>query len=261
MPPVFGPVSPSPIRLKSCAGAIGIARSPSHSASSDSSSPSRNSSTSTRAPASPKRRSTKKSRSAALRLGGRLGDDHALARGEAVGLQHRGVGGAVHLRLGLLVGGELHPRRGRHAGLLHQLLRERLAALDPRGRGARAERAQALGLERVHDAGDERRLGPDHGQVDLLARRPAARCRRRPRPPRRSSARPRRCPRCRACTAPRARAGCAAARARSRARGRRRRRRAPSLRRGSTRRSRRRRRPGTPTTRLLLRATSPRSTP
>ena len=39
MPPVLGPVSPSPMRLKSRAGASGSARSPSHSASTDSSSP------------------------------------------------------------------------------------------------------------------------------------------------------------------------------------------------------------------------------
>ena len=38
----------------------------------------------------------------------------------------------------------------------------------PRGRGARAERPQALGLERVHEPGDERRLGPDDGQVGPL---------------------------------------------------------------------------------------------
>ena len=56
MPPVFGPVSPSPMRLKSRAGASGSARSPSHSASTDSSSPRRNSSTSTGW--SPKRRSS-----------------------------------------------------------------------------------------------------------------------------------------------------------------------------------------------------------
>ena len=39
MPPVLGPVSPSPMRLKSRAGASGSARSPSQSASTESSSP------------------------------------------------------------------------------------------------------------------------------------------------------------------------------------------------------------------------------
>ena len=47
MPPVFGPVSPSPIRLKSRAGASGTAPTPSHSASSESSGPTMCSSTTT----------------------------------------------------------------------------------------------------------------------------------------------------------------------------------------------------------------------
>ena len=188
MPPVFGPVSPSPMRLKSCAGAIGTARSPSHSASSDSSSPSRNSSTSTRAPASPKRRSTKKSRSACLGLGGRLGDDHSLAGGEAVRLQHGGVGGAVHLGLRLLVRGELDPGRGRHARLAHQLLRERLAALDPRGRG-RAGRTPAgpRASSASTTPATSGASGPTTVRSALLLRSPGARSRRRPRPRRRST--------------------------------------------------------------------------
>ena len=48
MPPVFGPVSPSPTRLKSCAGASGTTVVPSVSANSDTSGPSRNSSMTTR---------------------------------------------------------------------------------------------------------------------------------------------------------------------------------------------------------------------
>ena len=51
MPPVFGPVSPSPTRLWSCAEASGIAVSPSHSAKNEASSPTRNSSITTSAPA------------------------------------------------------------------------------------------------------------------------------------------------------------------------------------------------------------------
>jgi hypothetical protein len=54
MPPVLGPVSPSPIRLKSCAGARGTARRPSHTTSSDSSGPIMPSSITTVRPASPK---------------------------------------------------------------------------------------------------------------------------------------------------------------------------------------------------------------
>ena len=44
MPPVFGPVSPSPIRLKSCAGASGTTTRPSASAKTDTSSPTSSSS-------------------------------------------------------------------------------------------------------------------------------------------------------------------------------------------------------------------------
>src|SRR5262245_32872254 len=47
MPPVFGPVSPSPARLKSCAGSRGTAVMPSVTANSDTSGPSRNSSMTT----------------------------------------------------------------------------------------------------------------------------------------------------------------------------------------------------------------------
>ena len=47
MPPVFGPWSPSPARLKSCAGSSGTAVTPSVTANSDTSGPSRNSSITT----------------------------------------------------------------------------------------------------------------------------------------------------------------------------------------------------------------------
>ena len=50
MPPVFGPVSPSPIRLKSCAGSSGSAVTPSVTTNSDTSGPSRYSSMTTLCP-------------------------------------------------------------------------------------------------------------------------------------------------------------------------------------------------------------------
>ena len=58
MPPVFGPVSPSPARLKSRAGARAITSVPSVMPSTDSSAPSSRSSTTTVAPLLPKRPST-----------------------------------------------------------------------------------------------------------------------------------------------------------------------------------------------------------
>ena len=54
MPPVLGPASPSPARLKSCAGARATAVRPSHTASTDSSGPVMPSSMTTVRPASPK---------------------------------------------------------------------------------------------------------------------------------------------------------------------------------------------------------------
>ena len=54
MPPVLGPVSPSPARLKSWAGARATARFPSQTAMTDSSGPGRPSSITTRRPAAPK---------------------------------------------------------------------------------------------------------------------------------------------------------------------------------------------------------------
>ncbi len=54
MPPVFGPVSPSPTRLWSRDGARATARSPSHSGEDGSSGPTRPSSITTVRPASPK---------------------------------------------------------------------------------------------------------------------------------------------------------------------------------------------------------------
>lgn len=56
--------------------------------------------------------------------------------------------------------------RGRHARLLHQLLGERLRSLQLGRRPGRAEGGDARRLERVDDADDEGRLGPDHDQVD-----------------------------------------------------------------------------------------------
>ena len=63
---------------------------------------------------------------------------------------------------------------GRHPGLRHQLLGEGLRALELGRGGARAEGRDAGLLQRVDDPGDQRRLGPDHDQVDARARVAAA---------------------------------------------------------------------------------------
>ena len=66
IPPVFGPVSPSPTRLWSRLSDSGTVRSPSLSAKADTSGPSSSSSTTTTAPAAPKDRSTRQLRIAAI---------------------------------------------------------------------------------------------------------------------------------------------------------------------------------------------------
>ena len=167
MPPVLGPVSPSPMRLKSRAGASGSARSPSHSASTDSSSPRRNSSTSDRVVAEAPLLDHRHQRGVRLRLV--LGDHHALAGREPVGLDHRGVGG--DRRHPLLDRADDPVPAGRDPGRLHDLLGERLRALEPRGLALGPEHRHALGLELVGEPGHERRLRPDDDEVDARLRR------------------------------------------------------------------------------------------
>ncbi len=102
MPPVLGPASPSKMRLKSRAGAIGTARTPSHSASNDSSSPTEKlldtGGTRRHGRTAPVRLprpvllrrsgSRRRSLQRRVRLLGVLGDGDALAGGEPVGLDH-----------------------------------------------------------------------------------------------------------------------------------------------------------------------------
>ena len=59
---------------------------------------------------------------------------------------------------------------GRDAGRRHDLLGERLGALEPRGGRDRAEAADALGRQRVGEARDERRLRTDDDEVDPASR-------------------------------------------------------------------------------------------
>ena len=82
MPPVLGPVSPSPTRLKSWAGSNGTTVSPSTTQNSDTSGPSRNDSSSTGCPASSRL-------AACARAASRSARHHdALARRKAVVLDH-----------------------------------------------------------------------------------------------------------------------------------------------------------------------------
>ena len=105
-----------------------------------------------------------------------LRDHHALARGQAVGLDHGRVGVD---RLQPL-GDRAHDpvAAGRHAGRLHHLLREHLRALEPRGLADRPEARHGRGPQRVDEPVHQRRL--------RARRRRGRRPRRSPRRPARS---------------------------------------------------------------------------
>ena len=99
------------------------------------------------------------------RLGAVVGHDDALARGEPVVLDHVGGAERVETRGGLL-DRRRHPRLGGgHARGGHDLLGERLGALEPGARGGRAEDGDPDGPHGVRDARDQRRLGPDDDEV------------------------------------------------------------------------------------------------
>ncbi len=97
--------------------------------------------------------------------------DHALARGQPVGLDHdrrallpevgqRGFDLAERLVVG-----------GRNRVACQEVLGECLGALELRGALGRAEDGQPRCLERVDDAGDERRFRPDDRQIDGVVTR------------------------------------------------------------------------------------------
>ena len=160
MPPVFGPVSPSPTRLWSCEVAIGSAVLPSTIEMKLASSPSRNSSITTRAPAVAEGVAGEHVAHRGLGFGQRHRDDHALAGGQAIGLDHdrRAFFADVgQRRIDIGMHGVV---RGRDAVAREEFLGEGLAAFELRRGGGRPEDAQALGAEAVDYAGDQRCSGP-----------------------------------------------------------------------------------------------------
>ena len=150
---MFGPVSPSPIRLKSCAGASGTTTTPvgeredrhllAHQQLLDHDRP---------------REGRGRAQPLVELLDG-LADEDALARREPVDLDH-----ARRPSDGERFG-------GRNAGRGQHCLGEALRALDPRGRAAGAEDRDAVAAQQVGDAGDERRLRADHDEIDVEAAR------------------------------------------------------------------------------------------
>ena len=103
------------------------------------------------------------------------GDDHALARGQAVELEHDRV--ALDRRHPVLDGGDRAPRRGGTPAASMTSLANALEpsswATSPRG----PEGRDAARVEQVDQPVDQRRLGPDDDEVDGLALRPPRPCR------------------------------------------------------------------------------------
>ena len=95
-----------------------------------------------------------------------VGDHDPLAGGETVVLDHVRRAELVQCRRGLLAVTAGPPGRGRHPGGVHDLLGEGLAALELRGCPGRTEARDPGCSHRVGHPGDQRRLGPDHHQVD-----------------------------------------------------------------------------------------------
>ena len=180
MPPVFGPWSPSSRRLWSWLVARAATFLPSHSTMKLASSPCRNSSITTRAPPSlcvtPSGLIVRRQHEldGLVRLVQAHGHHHALAGGQAVGLDHDGRALLVHIGVGRRRVGEGFVLGRRNAVALHEGLGEGLGAFQLRGGLGRAEHAQAVRAELVHHAGRQRLLGADHRQRDLFGQRPLA---------------------------------------------------------------------------------------
>ena len=107
-----------------------------------------------------------------LGLGQGLGDQHALAGGQAVGLHHVEAGQGAQEGDRRLDLGEHAVAGGGDPGVAHQVLHEGLGPLQPGAVGAGAEHQPARGPQPVGQAVDQGLLGADHEQVgvELLGR-------------------------------------------------------------------------------------------
>ena len=164
MPPVLGPVSLSPTRLKSCAGSSGTTVSPSTMLNSDTSGPSRNDSSSTGWPASSRLAACARaaSRSAVTTTPLPAASPSSLtthAGSPADGPEPVERPVEVCRVVDDLAGRCSHPGRG------HHIFGERLRTFDARGVLRRPEAGDACGAHCVGDTEDKRHLGPDDHQV------------------------------------------------------------------------------------------------
>ena len=151
MPPVFGPVSPSPIRLKSRAAPSGTARRPSQSANTDTSSPSSSSSITIAVPSAAAASSPSSSSSGVRQTKTPLPDASPSA------FTTHGARAT-----------ESEAAVGTPAASITSFAND----FDPSIRAASADgpkTGDAVVAELVRDPGDERRLGPDHDEVDRRA--------------------------------------------------------------------------------------------
>ena len=103
-----------------------------------------------------------------LRLGDAFRHHHALAGGEPVGLDDDRRALRAHIVLRRRRRGEPLVGGGRDVVRPAQVLGEALGAFEAGGGLARAERLDAGGREIIDDAGAERRLRPDHDQIDRM---------------------------------------------------------------------------------------------
>jgi hypothetical protein len=94
-----------------------------------------------------------------------VGDDDALAGGQPVVLDDVRRPELVEGGRCVLGAGAHQCPGGRDTGGRHHLLGERLGALEPSRLGRRAEGRDPARADRVGDAGDQGRLGPDDDQV------------------------------------------------------------------------------------------------
>jgi hypothetical protein len=95
-----------------------------------------------------------------------LGDDHAFAGGEAVGLDHDGCAGFFDIRLGRGELGEVAVGCGRDVVTCEKILGEGLGAFELRGVFRGPEYTQTRGAESIDHAEYQWRLGADHGEID-----------------------------------------------------------------------------------------------
>ena len=102
-----------------------------------------------------------------LGFGAAVGDDHALAGGESVGLHgdrivelHQRLDSRFR-RLGA------HEARGGNAHALHEFLGVDLAAFELRVFLRGSKDGESAGTELIDDAGDQRDFGADYGEIGL----------------------------------------------------------------------------------------------